>query len=586
MRAAGAGVHSGEVRSGDTGTARTAFHLLLVAAAALLVCWPVLVHGVPDLAHDSVHHAVWTKNFDGQLWAGEWYPRWLTAMNGGLGAPVFFFYPALPSYASSISHPFLAGKDPAGWLQAGFGCALGFILSGITAYFWLRSLATPAAALFGAVIYLIAPYHTAIDLYNRGAISEFWTFVWMPLVMLSAQGLSERRRLAFPALSCSYALLICSHLGVTMCFSAVPIAAALLLSEPGRRVRTMLTVIAAMALGGGLAAVFAVPAMLSGGTIHMELVVGDDFADYRKWFLFQRPPSPLDFKARILILTLTMVVAAAVLLWLCLRSRPRLRERAQAVFYFGVGMVSFFFMTQASWLFWRLIPPLRALSFPYRFNTVLTPAVAALAALAFADIRRRRGRPWLVLAALALVWIGADAWSASAAFSAWRRVPEERTRPDRLQHEHMFWPKTSRPELRAAGRLEEFLAAHPARSLELRSAASGQAIGKATVADWQPRRIELNVDAPEKASLTIGHFYYPGWRGRIGGAGRTIAAGPTSPDGLILMEVPRGRYNLVVELARQGPERAGIAISLCSLAIVLGIAAAGAIKRRRAAAIP
>jgi len=52
------------------------------------------------------------------------------------------------------------------------------------------------------------------------------------------------------------------------------------------------------------------------------------------------------------------------------------------------------------------------------------------------------------------------------------------------------------------------------------------------------------------------------------------------------MVVPRGRYSLVVELARDGYERAGIAISLRSLSIVLAMGAMGLIKPRVAAGSP
>lgn len=573
-------------RNGGGDGRRTLVHMLLIAAVTLLVSWPVLVYGVPNLAHDSVQHALWDKNFAQQLWAGELYPRWLAGENGGLGAPVFFFYPPLSSYASSVFRPFLAAWDPAGWLQVGFGCALALILSGLAAYFWLRSLVTPAAALFGAMIYVIAPYHVAIDLYNRGAVSEFWSFVWLPLAMLSVHGVIERRRWAFLGLSCSYALLVFSHLGVTLCFSAAPVAAALLLSERGRKIRTILTTAAAMTLGAGLAAVFTLPVLLGERNIHMEMLL-DDWSSYRNWFLFQFP-SLLHFKTRLLFLTSSMVVYICGLLWLCLRFRSQLRERSVAVFYFGVGMAAFFFTTQASAPFWRYIPYLKDVPFPYRFNTVLTLAVAALSALAFSHLRHPGARPWLILASLmVLAWMAADAWSASSAFSEWRQVPAERAqRLDPLQHERFMWPTTANLALYDPSVLKQYLAEHPARSLELRSAATGQAIGEATVANWQPRRIVLNVDAPEDARLTINHFYYAGWRGRIGASGKTIPAGPTSPDGLIQMEVPRGHYSLVVELAREGPERAGIAISSCSLLIVLCLAATGVIKRRLAASIP
>lgn len=585
MQAGAVGLDPDRQRNGAGKSWRTPAHLLLIVAVALLVCWPVLIHGVPNLAHDSPQHARWDKSFAQQLWAGEWYPRWLASQNGGLGAPVFFFYPPLPSYASSVFRPLLAARDPGGWLQVGCGCALALVLSGLAAYFWLRSLTTPGAALFGAILYVIAPYHLAIDLYNRGAVSEFWSFVWLPLVMLAVDGVIQRRRWAFAGLSCSYALLLFSHFGVTLCFSAVPVAAAFLLSERGRKMRTTLTTAVAMTLGAGLASVFVLPVLLGEHNIHMELIL-DDFCDYRKWFLFQIP-SPLDFKTRVLFVTLSMVIWVCGLSWLCLRFRPQPRERSRVAFYLGVGMTAFFFTTQASAPLWRVLPYLKDLQFPYRFDTVLTLAVAAVSALAFSYIRQPGARPWLVVASLFLVaWMAADGWAAVSAFSEWRQVPSERAqRVDPLQHERFLWPQSASLRLLERSFLEQYLAAHPARSLELRSAADGQPIGRASVADWQPRRIVLDVDAPEPGRLTINHLYYAGWRGRIGASGQAISAKPTSPDGMIEMDVPRGHYSLSVELAREGPEKAGIAISICSALIVLVIAAAGVIGRRQATSI-
>ncbi len=560
-------------------TLRTLVHLLLLTGLALLISWPVLLHGAPILAHDTVWHAIWGRNFAQQFWAGEWYPRWLSDMHGGLGSATFFFYPPLASYAASVFRPFLVGRDPSGVFQLGFALALGLILSGIAAYYWLRCRVTPGAALLGAAIYVIAPYHTAINLYNRGAAPEFWAFVWMPLAMLGVEGLIGKRWWALPALSCGYALLVLSQVGIMLCFSAVPVAAALFLSERGQRMRITLATIAGMALGAGLAAVYVVPAMLGEGWIHMEGIL-DDYFSFRHWFLFQRIPFLLHFMARVLILTLSMVLYAGALFWVCLRFGPTRRERTAAIFYFGLGMAAFFFMTQASYPFWQFISLVKFIQFPIRFDTVFTLAVAALSGLVFSRISEPRARPWLYVAAVVVVgWIAADAWAASMAFREWRHVSGERNQLDPLQRDG-FLARTARLDLAAEpGHLEEFLSVHPARALELRSAATGQRIGAAAVASWRPRRVVLHVDAPEKARLTINHFYYPGWRGRIGASGQTIPAGPTPQHGLIRMDVPRGRYDLIVELAREGPEKAGIGISLCSLAIVLALGVVGVVKR-------
>ena len=47
---------------------------------------------------DSLIHLVTSRHFADQLWAGDWYPRWMPGMNAGLGSPVFQFYPPVPFY--------------------------------------------------------------------------------------------------------------------------------------------------------------------------------------------------------------------------------------------------------------------------------------------------------------------------------------------------------------------------------------------------------------------------------------------------------------------------------------------------------
>ena len=157
-----------------------AIHVAVLIVVCLLVSWPVLIHGAPDLSHDGLDHARWAKQFATQFWQGDWYPRWFTNVNGGFGGPSGFFYPPLTNYVSALFWPFIAARDPGGWLAAGYAIAAGQVLSGITSYLWLRSIGGPGAALLGALIYVIAPYHLATDVYQRSASAESWVFVWFP----------------------------------------------------------------------------------------------------------------------------------------------------------------------------------------------------------------------------------------------------------------------------------------------------------------------------------------------------------------------------------------------------------------------
>lgn len=197
-----------------------ATHLCLLFMFALLWCVPLLSRGIPDLSHDGATHANRQVVFSNQLWNGEWYPRWLTDANSGLGSPSFFFYPSIPSYAASLFRPLLAARDRDGWLQAGYGCVLAILLSAAAAYFWLRSLTRPTAALCGACVYILAPYHLAIDTYVRGAAAELWGFVWLPLILLCVEGIRTHARWAPLGLAVAFALLAMAHLPTVILFYA------------------------------------------------------------------------------------------------------------------------------------------------------------------------------------------------------------------------------------------------------------------------------------------------------------------------------------------------------------------------------
>lgn len=570
-----------------TDTARTATDLALLTAVALLFCWPVLWHGAPDLANDTIYHARWTKSFAVQFWAGEWYPRWMLASNAGYGSPLFFFYPPLASFVSALVAPVYGAADPEGWRIVGCSCALAMILSGITSYFWLRRMAGARAAIFGSIIYLLLPYHTAINLYNRGAFAEFWAFVWLPLVMLSVDRLRRGKTFAVVEVAGSYSLLVFTHLLITLTFSLVPVAAAFFLADRERRWRDFVKTSFAMALGGGIAAIFLLPAMLDQHKAYFDLNASDWF-QYSNWFIFQRLPSLLHYNARILFVTVSTFVYTMVLILLS-RKHYSDHRRSLATFYGCVGLVTFLFTTQVSAPLWAILPYLKFLQFPSRFNAVLALAAAAASALAFPVLAKMHSRtlPRLI-GILLIVWVAADAWSASAAFSAWRTIPKERAkgyREDmRLPRDaQAFWPKPSRAsEFYDFAPFERYVALYPPRSVRLGDLQTGKPLGTAAVVDWKPRKITLKIDAPYAGRLTVNHFYYAGWSGRIEGKDMSVAVVPSHPDGFLQMDIPPGTYHLAIELQKDRAEQWGTAVSFASAAAAFVISLAAALRRRRA----
>ncbi len=267
---------------------RTTACLVILVGLGLLACAPILLHGAPDFSWDGAAHAVWARQFAAQFWQGDCYPRWFMNINAGYGGPSGFFYPPLTNYFSSLFWPMVATSNNAGWLTSGYSMALAYVLSGITAYLWLGSLLGRMAAVIGAIAYLIAPYHLATDVYIRGASAELWVFVWLPLVLLAAEGMLRGSRWAVPVVAVSYSLAVLSHPSTALCFAPVAVAYVIFLSERKARFRLGAKFAGALALGIGLDAVYLLPAILDQHKASVARYTSGA-ADYRQnWILPSR----------------------------------------------------------------------------------------------------------------------------------------------------------------------------------------------------------------------------------------------------------------------------------------------------------
>ena len=547
---------------------------------ALLWCVPLLTRGIPDLSHDGISHAHRQVSFSSQLWKGEWYPRWLADANSGLGSPSFFFYPAVPSYAASLFRPLLATKDHDGWLQAGYGCVLAIFLSGAAAYFWLRFLSQPRAALFGACIYVLAPYHLAIDAYVRGAAAELWGFVWLPLILLCIEGIRRSASWAPFGLAVVFALLAMTHLPTVLCFSPVIIAAGLLPGAGRGAVKATLRIVGSLAIGAGLAAIYIVPALADGRKVNLSSYVSDLY-DYRRYWLFPNSGVNPKFEIFLLFATVSTLFLIGMLYWVCQRGQSESPKTLTAKFYLGVAIFGLIFMTQLSYPFWKYVPFLNDVSFPWRFGTLLVVSAAALAALAFDSLTKNQSSILLAfLAAVIVCWMGCGVYASWREYSSSRVAPLPndnrelvRFRPDLCE----FWPTTAAPGqkcIESVGSrvtiLEALLAGRPSKSVIVQSGETG-VFGSASILKWDPRKVIIAVRASEPSRLTIAHFYYPEWQGRIDNSDERVEIRPSSKEGFLQAEVPKGQYKVVLELVPGKAERIGSMISFCSIFILLGI---------------
>src|SRR5262249_50691725 len=221
--------------------------------------------------------------------------------------------------------------------------------------------------------------------YTRGALAETWTFAWMPLVLAAVDKVPKRSRYSIIALALSYAALVLTHLPTTLIFSLIPLAYALYFAPENQRRRSVLLTAAGMSLGAGLAAIYLIPALsMQEFIFHTTQGIGGHYY-FGNWFLFTRVYwtgwTAQYFYAALGSLLLGFLAFAT------LRFGSRGMWQKQARFWFATTVCAFLMMTPVSKPVWQLITTLQKVQFPFRFNTVLTLAVASLMAFGFSQLR-------------------------------------------------------------------------------------------------------------------------------------------------------------------------------------------------------
>jgi hypothetical protein len=189
--------------------------LLLLALLAALPLWagPGLVN--TRGGGDSPFLFLRLHQLMANLREGVFPARWMPDAAYGLGYPFFNFYAALPYYFAAIFN--FLGFDLLTSIK--IVQTLGFVLAGFALYGWARRHFTHRwAAWLAAVAYLYAPFHL-VNVYVRGdSLSEFYAFIFYPLILWSIDRIFDSAR-NWPLLALSYGGLILTHNVSALIFS-------------------------------------------------------------------------------------------------------------------------------------------------------------------------------------------------------------------------------------------------------------------------------------------------------------------------------------------------------------------------------
>ena len=542
---------------------------LIILATAGLITSPILIHGIPN-GDDAAMHYRRTADFIEAISEGSIYPRWLPRSNFGQGSPVMLYYPPLPFYVASAFNVLV--RDPMRALS--LGCWLGLALSGLTMYVFGRSVFPRWIALLTALLYMAVPYHV-FDLYYRSALSEYWSFAWLPLVFDATHRVASGRGWRAAAyLACAYSLLLLTH--VLISFEVTLLLPIYLLLQT-RRLSRIVKAAAGLATGVLVSAVFVVPLLFEGDYIRLDRSLRIPFTNF---FLFEnvvsaiqvhRFPTPAEhsfYFAEALDLASIglplLIVISALAIW---RNRKLLEEPLSKAFVGSVGAVaglSLLLTTRLSAPVWQAWSQLHYIQFPFRWLTITASTAVILAGVAVSLLARER-RLRLVfgasLAAAAIINVSISVLAVAQA-SYDRKLLEEGLTGAEVAEYRTIW-------LDRQKHLHETV--KPAVTTT-----SGDA-GISVIDDagrWQ----NYIVNASTQSTLTLRTYYFPGWVARVDGQRVEITP---SKEGNIQLLVEPGQHTLSLSFEDTWPRTAGKLISgagLLALLILLGL---GRVARNR-----
>src|SRR5882762_4760786 len=161
--------------------------VVIVAAVAMAALLPIIVFGIPNGA-DLPNHLRFALPFYESIQSGHFQPGWLAESNYGLGDPRFIFYPPGLYYLLSALRT-LTGE----WFSASIAVFLFLsIAGGLGAYFWARTIFSPAVAMWTGILYTLAPYRLN-ELYQASLLSEYAACSILPFAFAFVERVIRRK---------------------------------------------------------------------------------------------------------------------------------------------------------------------------------------------------------------------------------------------------------------------------------------------------------------------------------------------------------------------------------------------------------
>ena len=340
---------------------------------------------------------------------GQFPCRWVPDAGYGYGYPQFIFYSPLVYYAGEVVH--LAGFQFIDSVKIIF--VLGYILSAFGMFLLVKSIVGKWPALVSSVLYTYVPYK-AVEVYVRGALSEFWALVFFPFIFwASYMYIKKEKNKYFIWLSLFVAFLLLTHNLMPMIFLPVFFIWILYWLWVEKKWRITPKIFLSGLLGVGLSAFFFLPMIFERVYVHSESLLGGYF-DYRQHFvslykLFLDRSwgyGSSGFPNEIFNVSTGLIqwIFGLISVFLGILFLKKNRKISLLILVLGaVELLVLFMMHMKSSFIWSALPFLSWLQFPWRFLSLSIFLLALIAGLGLSLISKYKGFLGIILIVLSVV---------------------------------------------------------------------------------------------------------------------------------------------------------------------------------------
>ncbi len=507
--------------------------VILIIVFSFIIIWPFFKNGYFK-TDDGEWMIIRFSAFHQTLIAGQLPVRFIERLNNNYGYPVTNFLYPLPFYLAEVLY--LLTKNFT--LSIKILYVISTFLSGLLMYWALRQKFNIAPSTLGAIYYLFFPYRL-IDLYVRGSLGEVVALAFAPLALGAIIKISEGKKIFYPILAVTLAILITSHNVIAATLLPFLTIILIILNKKNLQL-TILTLL----LGAGLAAFYWIPAIYDLRYVRLLSVNVSNPVEYLAKIENIFSPLPISSKSIDLYpyigLSIIPIILCAIYLWF------KNKKDTLALVSTVVILICIFMMTNFSKLIWENVYLINVIQFPWRLSATVMFFSSILAAYVFHEIKHFL--PKLIIFLLLILSI------------VHLLQPKEYTNMDDSYYSTNEDTTTVKDEY-----LPIWVDEKPSQRANEKFVQNNNILFEQV--ETKPSSYKTMAHVLNPTVLVINTIYFPGHEVKVNNKNVTIM--PTQKNGLISLELPSGKHEVIIKYGKTPIHKISETVSLISILLTV-----------------